>query len=208
MSVLFFTLFLGILILSEVLHIRGVHGETTRKVVHVSAAGILCFFPWIFTIHQGLAIATVLFVFFAILESYKLFPSITDIDRESVGGIAFVVGVALAAVLVSESEWFPFQVALLILAISDTAAALVGQRFPDLGKPDEKTLVGSTVFFVLTLSVIVVSFFWIGEPFQIMSFLSVVFFSAALTLVERYSAYGLDNLFLPVLATMMLSVLF
>lgn len=211
-----FGLFFAILIASETLHIAGVAQEFTRKLVHAAAAVLIAFFPWMFQINQGIVIASVGFIVFALAESYGLLPSVTKTTRRTYGAMAFIVGVIGAALLVRESAWLPFQISVVILGLSDSVAALVGmsaqhrQSSADTNADIDtaKTWQGSLAFFAVTLLILLVAVSVWANPVDGVMVGAVLLFTTCLTMVEYASPYGLDNLFLPILGTLMLGVMF
>jgi phytol kinase len=86
-----------------------------------------------------------------------------------------------------------FIVGILLLAISDAAAGLIG-RF--IAK-DKKTDVGSVVFFIVSFIILLTGF----------GVVDALFVALILAFVERISPYGFDNLTIPLAYLFMLAVL-
>jgi phytol kinase len=105
----------------------------------------------------------------------------------------------VVAAVITWSHPPAFSYAALMLALPDPAAALVGRRFGSLRWPipgGEKSLFGSLAFFAVAFGIGIVFGLATGNG----SILTVAAVALVITGVEAVLGYGLDNLFIPVVA--------
>jgi phytol kinase len=199
LAVAFLVLFAVAEILHRIFHMKA---EYSRKVVHVMTGLITLLFPVMLSSHWYVLFLCASFLLILLLSlKYKLLPSINNIDRVSVGSISYPIAVYVCFFICAYyNNYIYFYLPILILAICDPLAALVGKSFPK-GKyiiiRDQKTLVGSSAFL---LSAVIVSFVLLNRfksPLEI----NAVWLSFCIAIVtcfaEAVSQKGYDNLAIP-----------
>lgn len=166
--------------------------EITRRIAH--------FLSGIFGAVMGLILEPQVFVTFAIVfliiisVSYarKFFSSIHGVKRKTYGELLLPLGI-LSAFIISNGETTTYLVSVLILSISDPLAGLIGSS--KLFGANRKA--GSIAFFVSALMIIAVLF-----KFQQLPLLIAI--TLVVTIVERISNYGTDNLAIPLTTSLLL----
>lgn len=202
--------FLALFGSAELLYHRfKVQCEVSRKYVHVATGIITLLFPLLIHSHWLVLLLCSSFLLILIASlKLNMLPSINAIDRVSRGSILYPI-VVYAAYLVQayfESYVF-FYIPILILAISDPMAALFGKKYP-IGRykiiKDEKTLMGSSVFF-LSASLItgILLFTMLGLTGSTWLGLTLII-ALGTTLSEAISQNGYDNLAIPVVGMVLL----
>lgn len=186
--------------------------EVQRKTVHVAVGISSLFFPLIFStpLPVFLLIACTIFVMLAMRRGKSKKQGIGSVlhsvSRPSYGEIYLALAVAF---LFFRSEENPilFVLPLLVLTLSDTASALVGTAYGRLRftvVEGTKSLEGVVAFFLVTwiCAMIVLLLMSNAAPANVilLSFLIAAFCS----LIEADSWRGLDNLFVPVGAHLLL----
>ncbi len=198
-------LFLSLFGLAEILyHFVKVKVELTRKLVHIGTGLLTFLFPIMLGNHWFVLILCASFALILIVSlKYKLLPSINAIDRDSVGSLAYPVAVygCYLAYDYFDQNYIFFYLPILILSICDPLAALFGKRWP-IGKykigMDNKTLMGSGVFFVSAVILILLFFFFPRvEKSTLELVLHSIFIAFIAAFVEAYSKRGYDNLTIP-----------
>lgn len=191
----------------------GLHPELKRKILHTGLGLSTLTFPLLF--HQvwevGLLSAIIVAVMIALRRlpalKAKMGSSLHDVERTSFGEIFFALSVLVLFVLGHDRPVL-YVVPLVILTLSDAAAALVGVRF---GKrafavaDGRKSLEGMLAFFAVAFISAVLCLGCIADlpPVNI---LLIAFLLAALgALTEAVSPHGLDNLFVPIGCYLLLS---
>jgi len=205
--------FLALFGTAEVMYHRfSVACEVSRKFVHIITGIITLLFPILLDNHW-----LVLFVcgsFAVILIAslrLNLLPSINAINRVSRGSILYPIVVYLAYLVQDYyGHYLFFYVPILILAISDPLAALMGKKWPK-GKyvliKDTKTLVGSTAFFLSAFFITILLFTTMLGWTTGTAFLLAAGIALATTLAEGISQNGYDNLTIPLVAGALLIIM-
>ena len=191
-------------------------GENARKFVHAFAGTWGALWP-VFLDLRSIAVLMGLGSIAAIvLRKLSIFRSIYGVRRLSAGEILIGLGLALSALLANNGA--VFSSAVLIIAWSDSAAAFFGLRY---GKNNtykvlgsKKSVIGSLAFFVSTVVVLMSYMYYTLGPSMLGNFDQLVgalglsiFISTCLTVVEIIGVYGVDNLTIPLFATIVLNIL-
>ena len=194
--------FLALFGVSEWLyHIGKVKAEWTRKIVHIGTGLLTLLFPVVLTSHwQGLFLcASFLGILLASLK-FGWLPSINAIDRFSYGSILFPIIVYLLFLVfqMAGKGLIIFYLPILILAICDPVAALVGKRFP-LGRYRimgcGKSVAGSLAFLISALLVTAVTVFALNDVQS--GTLLILLVPAIATVAEALGVKGMDNFTIP-----------
>jgi phytol kinase len=180
--------------------------EHTRKMAHLLGGIALVSLPWLFTtavVPAGLAVA-----FLGVLGVSKWrgwLPSVHGIQRRSSGAHLFPVA-AFTTFVLSDGDPLLYAVPMLILAVSDAAAALVGRRFGRrLYRVSDQTrsLEGSSAFLVTAFAVTAPALVLGGVSAAVAVPLALVV-ALLLTGVEAICTGGFDNLVIPLAALFVL----
>lgn len=178
--------------------------EVTRKIVHIGT-GVLIFFACYF-LESGapLVIIGVFFTAFNFLcVRFNWFAGMHSTDRHTYGTVYYPLAFTLLVMAGWESHRYVIAGAMLILAVGDALAALVGQkikiRHVYFLSADRKTIEGSLAMFFSS---------WLAAGFTFAVFdvriagdispvLITFIIAAVATVVEAISSRGSDNLTLP-----------
>lgn len=197
----------GVVILA--LHRRfDLHPELSRKFVHVAIGVVAALLPWIF--RDLWPVGLLCAITFVGLLSVKWVPALRAtagpvlhaVKRHSYGDLCFPVAVFLLFAMARHQPIF-YLVPMLLLALADAAAALVGVRYGltrlETGRTP-KSLEGSFAFFV-------VAFFCAHVPLllgtsigRLESLLLAATLALLTMMIESIAWSGLDNLLIPLLA--------
>lgn len=189
-------LLVGLVLFELVARRTKISKTAIRKVVHVGMCllliGLTFFFDYKVMILVG--------VFFTILliaaRRYFRLYSLRDRSDESWGEIFFPIGIGLTAAIATTQQIFIAGV--LILAITDTIAFVVGRRFPGAYKITyNRTVAGSGAGLIATFIILAA----LGFPL-----LTSVIVTIGVTVGEIFSRRGADNLTLPGIAAILLVV--
>lgn len=214
-TLLLFVVLGGLLVAGEYIRRRFAYSnEVSRKLVHILHGVGLAILTFIVPIWMVILLE-VGFLLMVMAARYlyanqtkkseltKYLSEMYRVGRLSYGEFFFPVSVILCALL-ANSKWV-FVAALLVLALADTIAALVGKTY---GKTNtyvvfgqKKSVVGSVAFFAVALLVIwfcaSMSGGLIAAPLIMLIGLAI-----CLALVENLGVYGSDNFLIP-LATVL-----
>lgn len=196
--------FLGLFGFAEVLyHYLHIKAELTRKLVHFGT-GILTFlFPVFLSSHIWVLALCASFALILIVSlKFKLLPSINAVDRITWGSLCYPLAVYVCFVMYefNDKQSILFYLPILILAICDPLAALVGKRWPWVKYSifgNHKSLAGSFVFFILAS---ILSYIYIRNYASLN--MGVLFPTLTIALVaaiaEAISNKGFDNITIPI----------
>ncbi len=193
-------------------HKFNVKAELTRKYVHLSTGLLTMLFPP-YVQNPWLVLFLCASFLIILLTSLKfdLLKSINGVNRETRGSILFpIIVFGCFMVYYSYGQYVFYYIPILILAICDPVAALVGKRFP-FGRytfiGHTKTLSGSLGFFIVATVLSYLLLTLVGEYSSKSSFLAAIFISFATVVAEAVSHKGYDNLTIPASAIFVLFLL-
>lgn len=205
--------FLVILALSEFVYKKlKIAAEYTRKISHFTATLTSLSFIYVFQSHWfvfGLAVFSFILLFVGKLKN--AFRSIEDVPRQTLGSYVLPVGIYISfAISDFLNDRLLFILPILILAISDTTAGIMGVAYQKggnkisvYGKTLDKTFAGTFAFLISTFIISFSTFMIYGFDFQRVLILTIAV-SIATTITELLSPYGSDNLTIPVVASILL----
>lgn len=184
--------------------------ENVRKLAHVGAALFACLLPFVVHHHLtvlGIAITSLAGIFLA--RRAGILTGLDRVERPSFGVELFPVAVWITYLLAGEQSW-QFCAALLVLGFSDSAAALVGERFGRhryhlLG--GDKTLEGTLAFLATAIPILWISVILTSGAGILAALGAATLAAAAAALAEALTPRGLDNLTIPVTVVLALPAL-
>ncbi|OGE87899.1 MAG: hypothetical protein A3J07_04295 [Candidatus Doudnabacteria bacterium RIFCSPLOWO2_02_FULL_49_13] len=172
-----------------------------RKFGHLAASAAFFAFPYFFSPKTMIGLCG-LFAILLLLGHLIGLSRHHRVDRITLGEFYFPLGVALSAFFFLPQNLLAFQFGILILGVSDTAAELTGRLWGRHQiKSVHKTWEGVLAFFLVSLLIFLL-FVWPQHPGTILAGLSI---TLLLTLLEGLLSFGLDNLFLPIIAAVLLN---
>lgn len=182
------------------------HPELVRKLLHVTMGLVTLSFPWVFNAAWPVVTLAVGTTGLMVLVRYRtalrtnVGSVIHAIERQSYGEVCFPLAVALVFVL-SGGDPVLYGIPILLLALADPAAALVGvwygrlrYRTADGTKSGEGSLAFLIVAFLCTYLPLLL--FADIEPIE--SLLLAGLAGLLAMMIEASSWRGLDNLFVPI----------
>ncbi len=182
--------------------------ELVRKLFHLSGGLLGLSLPWLFrSLAPVLALAAALIVLFVAL---RVVPALRDgpgqvlsgVKRKTVGEFSFVASFCLLFWLAKGNELL-YGVPLLVLAVADTFAALIGEEY---GKKrfrawkGRKSAEGSATFFLAAFFCVHVPVLLLTETPRLESLLIAVDLAMMVMMAEAAAWWGLDNLIIPLLS--------
>ena len=189
----------------EILRRRfGVDAETSRKTVHVGGCLVALAFPLAFKSHFSVLVLAVVSVLAIVVGGrLGLLHSINDVERKSQGGIFHPMAIYICFLMATlMGNMVYYAIAIMVMALSDTMAALVGQSYGiikyDVDDENRRSLEGSIVFFLLTFLIVHLSLLLLTEASRGGSVLAALLIAVLVTLFEAISLNGADNLFVPI----------
>lgn len=182
--------------------------ELTRKLVHVGGGLVVMTFPWVFTSRWtvlGLAAAFAFLLWGS--RRVGLLRSVHGVERTSEGALCYPLAVVMLFTVGFERPVL-YVIAVLVLVVADTAAALLGSaygRTTYFVEQDRRSFEGSVSFFVTTFLSVHLPLLLATDVSRGVSVLLALHVALVATLLEGVSLRGTDNLMVP-LATYYLLV--
>lgn len=174
--------------------------EATRKLTHLGA-GVGCVAlpflirsPWV-----ALVLAAGMTALCALSSRHGLLPALHRVDRRTRGSEYYPVAVFLLF-LVARDRPAIYVSAVLVLAVADASAAIVGVRWGRTRYEVEearKSAEGSAAFLAVALAAIFLPLLLMTELGPLHAALCALLVAALVTLFEAVSLSGADNLFVP-----------
>ena len=194
-------LLLAILTLAEVLRRhRLASPEVTRKLVHVLSGLEAAAFPWLFTTAWSvLALTASYALLMALTRPIGALRSVHGVRRRTAGGLYYPLGVATVFLLVGHRPEV-YVPAILVLALADPAAALVGgswglTRYRLCG--GTKSVEGSLAFGICALACLHLSLGLLTSLAPLALLLWSLHVAVLATGLEALAPRGSDNLAIP-----------
>jgi phytol kinase len=186
--------------------------ELVRKLLHIGMGLVTLALPWLFAATWPVLLLTAGFTLLLTALRFsrplqRLLGGIIDgVSRESMGEIYFPVAVGLLFLL-SGGDQITFCIPMLILALADASAALIGKRYGTLRYPTvdgEKSVEGSIAFLVVALLSTQIPLLLFTDTGRAESLVIALTLSLLTMLFEAIAWRGLDNLFVPLGAFLLL----
>lgn len=200
------TVFWLILIGEYIARLFPKYPEFTRKFVHITVGSFVAFWPLILTWNQILIMSVAFVLVVSVSKYFHIFSSIHGIKRATWGEVYFGAVVGIIA-LVTQDGWV-YMAALLHMSLADGFAAVLGMRY---GKKYHytvlgslKSVVGTLTFFAFSIGILV---FYAQNDAYTAGYLPLLGLAAGATILENFGMRGLDNLTVPLLIAVGLSLL-
>lgn len=191
------------------------HAEVTRKLVHMGMGLIALSLPWLFAEFWAVAALAVIGTGGLLVLKTKLLRNgpgavLGSVGRGWFGEVCFSAGITTLFALYlggSEHRLVLYVVPLLLLAVADAVAALVGvrwgrRRYSVWG--GSKSFEGSAAFLLAALPCCLIPLLMLTDHSVWRAALVSVLLSTLAMLLEASGGKGLDNFFLPVVGFLLL----
>lgn len=175
--------------------------EWTRKLVHLGG-GLVCLgFPWfVRSPWVVLCLSVVLAAVFALGARTGRLVSLHGVERRSRGAEYYPLAVTLVFAMSLGKPWL-YVASILVLAVADAAAALVGMSYGKIRYEvdgSSKSLEGSLAFLMIAVWVIHIPLLLMTDLSRETCLLVALLVGLLVTGFEAISLRGVDNLFIPI----------
>lgn len=178
-------------------HTSRVHGEVSRKFVHITVGSFVAFWPYFLSSDQ-IKLLSLAFILVVLISKYLgVFRAIHSVQRPTLGEVWFAVTVGVLAFSVDQHPYV-YTVALLHMSLADGLAAIVGthygssSRYRVLGHA--KSLAGTAAFFAVSLCLLVSYAMYVPG---VLPFVAIPIIALVASMLENIAVQGLDNLLVP-----------
>ncbi len=202
-AVLFTSLCVGVEVLARRAGVLS--PELVRKLAHISSASFAALLPLVLGFDEIALLGVLFAALMAASQRIGIFTAIHAVSRDTYGEVLFPLGISALALACPSP--LPFAYGVLVLGLGDGLAALVGERYGRRRIPllqTNKTLWGTGAFLTVCFALGVALLAPTGvSPLYLLAAAAVI--AIALTPVELFLTYGLDNLALPPVAGLLLT---
>lgn len=179
------------------------HSELSRKFIHITVGSFVAFWPFYMSWNQIRIFSIAFLIIILISKKLTIFKAIHSVQRPTLGEIYFALSVGILT-YITHDPWI-YMSSLLIMSLADGLAAIIGvsyggtSRYQIFGQ--YKSIVGTVTFFITTI--IILAIFNYFSP-SILTILAYSILACCLTLIENIGIKGLDNLLVPLFASLYL----
>lgn len=177
--------------------------EWTRKMIHAGAGAVAITFPFVLSSpFVVFCLAGAFAILIALGKRFGFLQSLHGVERTTSGAHYYPLSILLLFLLAQDRPWL-YLSAMLVLVVSDTLAALVGSQYGVIHyrvDDAERSLEGSLAFFVAAFLVVHLPMLLMTDLPRATCVLVSVLAAALATAVEAISLRGSDNLFVPLVA--------
>ena len=173
--------------------------ELSRKVIHIGTGPVILL-AWLFDIPKNIAFFSAFFITIALAVNYqyRLLPTIEDIERKSLGTIAYGISITLLLLLFWPRYPLSISIGVLSMAFGDGLAGLIGKSINSpkwLVLGQTKSIAGTfTMATVVAMTTAIISSI---NNLSIQP-LDIIIISIIATVLEQISPWGIDNITVPI----------
>ena len=172
--------------------------EIVRKIIHIGIGPLIPIAQFL-KIHQNSALIFTGIVSLTVLinYTYKIFPTIEDVERKSYGTLFYCLSLFILIYLFWDKDPYALTAGFFIMAFGDGLAGLVGKSFNSkswIFFKQKKSLLGTSTMFLTSLIVVFSLGYAQQNSFNI-NYFTIAFIA---TILEQFSVLGIDNLIVPI----------
>ena len=172
--------------------------ELKRKVIHIGIGPLIPIAQFL-KIDQSSALffTGIISLLVLINYTYKVFPTIEDIERKSYGTLFYCLSLFILIFLFWDKDPYSLITGFFIMTFGDGLAGLIGKTFSSWSWnffKQKKSLIG-TLTMLLTSFIVVLSLGYVQQNNFNFNFVTVAFIA---TILEQFSVLGIDNLIVPI----------
>ena len=171
--------------------------EIVRKIIHIGIGPLIPIAQFL-KIDQNSALIFTgivsLIVFFN--YTYKLFPTIEDVERKSYGTIFYCLSLFILIWLFWDEDPSALIAGFFVMTFGDGLAGLIGKKFNSKNWiifKQKKSLFGTLTMFLTSL-IVVCSIGYAQQKSVNFNYFAIAFFA---TVLEQFSVLGVDNFIVP-----------
>jgi len=172
--------------------------EIVRKIIHIGIGPLIPIALYLKIDQKSALIFTgIVSLIVFINYTYKLFPTIEDVDRKSYGTLFYCLSLFILIYLFWDEDPYALITGFFIMTFGDGLAGLIGKSLNSkswIFFKQKKSLFGTTTMFLTSL-IVVCSIGYAQQNSLNLNYLTIAFFA---TLLEQFSILGIDNLIVPI----------
>ncbi len=172
--------------------------EIVRKIIHIGIGPLIPIAQFL-KINQNSALifTGIISLMVFINYTYKLFPTIEDVERKSYGTLFYCLSLFILIYLFWDKDPYALISGFFIMSFGDGLAGLIGKSFNSkswIFFKQKKSLFGTMTMFLTSL-IVVCSIGYTQQNSLNLNYFAIAFFA---TLLEQFSVLGIDNFIVPI----------
>jgi len=172
--------------------------EILRKIIHIGIGPLIPIAQFLKIDQNSALIFTGIVSLMVLINyTYKLFPTIEDVERKSYGTIFYCLSLFILIWLFWDKDPYSLIAGFFIMTFGDGLAGLIGKSFNSKSWilfNQKKSLFG-TMTMLLTSLIVVCSIGFAQQNSLNLNYFTIAFFA---TLLEQFSVLGIDNFIVPI----------
>ena len=180
--------------------------EIVRKIIHIGI-GPLIPIALFLRIEQisALVFTGLVSLMVFINYTYKLFPTIEDVERKSYGTLFYCISLFILIYLFWDKDPYALVTGFFIMTFGDGLAGLIGKNLNSkswIFFKQKKSLFGTMTMFLTSL-IVVCSLGYAQQNSFNLNYLTIAFFA---TVLEQFSVLGIDNFIVPISSALFFNI--
>ena len=172
--------------------------EIVRKIIHIGIGPLIPIAKFLKIDQNSAFIFTGIVSLIVLINyTYKLFPTIEDVERKSYGTIFYCLSLLILIWLFWDKDPYALIAGFFIMTFGDGLAGLAGKNFNSKNWiifKQKKSLIGTTTMF-FTSFIVVCSIGYAQQNNFNLNYFAIAFLA---TILEQFSFLGIDNLIVPI----------
>ena len=172
--------------------------EIVRKIIHIGIGPLIPIAQFLEIDQSSALIFTgIVSLMVFINYTYKLFPTIEDVERKSYGTLFYCLSLFILIYLFWDKDPYALITGFFIMTFGDGLAGLIGKSFNSeswIFFKQKKSLFGTMTMFLTSLIVVYLLGYAQQNSFNL-NYFTIAFFA---TLLEQFSFLGMDNFIVPI----------
>ena len=172
--------------------------EIVRKIIHIGIGPLIPIAKFLKIDQNSALIFTgIISLMVFINYTYKLFPTIEDVDRKSYGTLFYCLSLFILIYLFWDKDPYALISGFFIMTFGDGLAGLIGKSFKSkswIFFKQKKSLFGTMTMFLTSL-IVVCSMGYSQQNGFNLNYFAIAFLA---TFLEQFSLLGIDNLIVPI----------
>ncbi len=172
--------------------------EIVRKIIHIGIGPLIPIAQFLeINQNSALVFTGIVSLMVFINYTYKLFPTIEDVERKSYGTLFYCLSLFILIYLFWDKDPYALISGFFIMTFGDGLAGLIGKSFNSkswIFFKQKKSLFGTMTMFLTSL-IIVCSIGYSQQNSLNLNYFTIAFLA---TLLEQFSVLGIDNFIVPI----------
>jgi len=172
--------------------------EIVRKIIHIGIGPLIPIAQFLKIDQNSALIFTGIVSLMVLINySYKLFPTIEDVERKSYGTLFYCLSLFILICLFWEKDPYALITGFFIMTFGDGLAGLIGKSFNSkswIFFKQKKSLFGTLTMFLTSL-IVVCSTGYSQQNSVNLNYFTIAFLA---TVLEQFSILGIDNFIVPI----------